>query len=86
MQNVLDYRERVMYTAYMETTHMQTFTVIYRTGGTETFKWNRILTSFEDKQDAIAKKIELEKMGYPSLIHDTHLLDAVGMPETFEAL
>jgi hypothetical protein len=72
----------VKYTLDMEAP-MKTFTVIYRTGGTENFKWNRVLALFENGQDAVAKKGELEKMGYPSLIHDTHLLDAVGMPETF---
>jgi len=64
---------------------MQTYTVIYRTGGTENFKWNRVGERYPDRSSAQKSADGLERMGYPSLVHDTKLLDAIGLPETFNA-
>lgn len=64
---------------------MQTFTVIYRTGGTENFKWNRVGERYPDRASAKESAAGLERMGYPSLVHDTKLLDAIGLPESFDA-
>jgi hypothetical protein len=58
------------------------FAVIYRTGGTANFRWNRVLDLFT-REEAAAKVAELGRMGYPALVHDAKRLDAVGMPETF---
>lgn len=64
---------------------MKTFTVIYRTGGTENFKWNRVGERYTSKTAALDSAAELAKMGYPSLVHDAKLLDSIGLPETFDA-
>ena len=64
---------------------MQTFTVIYRTGGTENFKWNRVGERYPDRASAKESAASLERMGYPSLVHDTKLLDSIGLPESFDA-
>ena len=64
---------------------MKTFTVIYRTGGTENFKWNRVGERYSDRTSAEESADGLERMGYPSLVHDTKLLDSIGLPETFDA-
>ena len=60
-----------------------THTVIYRTGGTDNFQWHRVLDTYADQREAVAKKVELERAGYPAIIHLTKRLDAIGMPETF---
>jgi hypothetical protein len=57
------------------------FAVIYRTGGTENFKWVRVLDVFT-REEAATKKAELERMGYPSLVHDAKKLESIGLPET----
>jgi hypothetical protein len=59
----------------------KSYTVIYKTGGTECYQWHKIYTSFATVESAIEKRKELERMGYESLIHDTMLLNAIGMPE-----
>lgn len=64
---------------------MQTFTVIYRTSGTENFKWNRVGERYPNRASAKESAAGLEPMGYPSLVHDTKLLDAIGLPESFDA-
>jgi hypothetical protein len=64
---------------------MQTFTVIYRTGGTENFKWNRVGERYTNRTSAKESADGLERMGYPALIHDTKLLDAIGLPSTYSA-
>ena len=60
------------------------YAVIYRTGGTENFKWVRVLGSFT-RDAAFAQKDELERMGYKSLVHQAAQLDAIGLPDTFSA-
>lgn len=65
------------------TKRLATFAVIYRTGGTENFRWVRVLDIF-DRDGAQAQKAELERAGYPALIHNARLLDSVGMPDTYD--
>jgi hypothetical protein len=60
---------------------MKTFTVIFKTGGNLNYKWNRIFTRFANRELAQGKAKELNKMGYETLIHDTDMLNTVGMPE-----
>lgn len=66
---------------------MRSFTVYYRTGGTENFKWQRVAerysTTWEGQDAAIAKCEELRKAGYPARYEYTDLLDSIGLPETF---
>ena len=57
------------------------YCLVYRTGGTDNFKWNHSLGM--SKPEAIAKKPELEKMGYPTMIYKWEDLTNIGMPETF---
>jgi hypothetical protein len=59
------------------------YTVIYRTGGTENFKWNRVLERLS-QAEAFEKKTELQAMGYKTIICKTKQLDVIGMPETFD--
>ena len=61
------------------------YTVIYRTGGTENAQWHKIFERYYDKEQANEKKLELEKMGYKSLVHDGKLLELHGMPEGWNA-
>ncbi len=59
------------------------YSVVYRTGGTDHCEWLRVLDIFNyDK--AKLKAQEIEKMGYKSFVHDTHFLDSVGMPVGWE--
>jgi RNA-splicing ligase RtcB len=62
---------------------MKTWTLIYRTGGTENFKWNKTHT-FPSYDEAHKAKIIIEKMGYKTFIHDTGYLENIGLPETYE--
>jgi hypothetical protein len=58
----------------------ETFTTIYRTGGTENCVWKRclaVLTVAEANEQAA----KIERMGYRAIVHRTHILDAIGMPE-----
>ena len=64
---------------------MTTFAVIYRTGGTENFKWNHVGERYPDRESAIKSAEDLSRMGYPALVHDAKLLDSIGLPETFDA-
>jgi hypothetical protein len=60
-----------------------TYTVIYRTGGTERFKWNRMLDTFTTHAAATLEAEDVERMGYRALVYNTAKLDAIGMPETY---
>lgn len=59
------------------------YCLVYRTGGTENFKWNRTLPM--TKVEATEKKWELEKMGYKTLIVDYNQSLSIGLPEGYEA-
>lgn len=40
---------------------------------------------YPDRASAKESAEGLERMGYPALVHDTKLLDSIGLPETFDA-
>jgi hypothetical protein len=61
----------------------KTYTVIYRTGGTDNFKWNKVTDTFTDYNDATIKAATIEKMGYKTIIHDTEKINNIGLPETY---
>jgi hypothetical protein len=61
-----------------------TFTTIYRTGGTENCVWKRCL-AVQSEQVAREQAASIEKMGYRAIVHRTHILDAIGMPEGWAA-
>lgn len=63
---------------------MKTYSIIYRTGGTDNFKWHRVGERYTTPTLAYAKQSELEKMGYPSLVHDTEMIESIGLPDTYQ--
>lgn len=56
--------------------------VVYRTGGTENFRWQRTVR-FSTLDEAKACRDANERMGYPSMIELAHPSEAIGLPETF---
>jgi hypothetical protein len=58
----------------------ETFTTIYRTGGTERCQWKRCLP-LTSEQAACEQAAHIERMGYRAIVHRTHILDAIGMPD-----
>jgi len=67
----------------MKPRKLDTFTVGFRTGGTENFKWRRTLP-YATREEAEKAVKEIEASGYPCLIYHTSELDAIGLPDTFE--
>jgi hypothetical protein len=65
-------------------TNTKQFAVIYRTGGTENYRWHRVLATFT-RDEAATKAEDLARMGYPALVHNAARLDAIGLPDTFTA-
>jgi hypothetical protein len=61
-----------------------TFTTIYRTGGTEKCVWKRCLPVLT-AEAAAEQAAQIERMGYRAIVHRTHMLDAIGMPEGWAA-
>lgn len=68
----------------MKTVHnaCKTWTVIYRTGGTDNFQWHKALPVLS-REEADTQKAVLTRQGYIALIHRTDLLEAIGLPDTF---
>jgi hypothetical protein len=62
----------------------KTWTVYYRTGGTENFQWHRVGDVFASSDAARDKTEELRQMGYPAHYDRKDTIDAIGLPETFE--
>lgn len=56
--------------------------VIYRTGGTANFQWQRSCAMSE--QEAIHARAETERMGYPAMIARYSQSVAIGLPETYD--
>ena len=65
-------------------TNAKQFAVIYRTGGTDNFRWNRVLDTFT-REEAANTASNLARMGYPALVHNADRLNAIGLPDTFSA-
>lgn len=61
----------------------KTWTTIYRTGGTTRCRWHKTTPQVR-REDADAMRADLEKAGYRALVHDTRLLNSVGLPEGWE--
>ena len=59
------------------------YSVIFRTGGTDNFKWNLVGDVFT-RETATVKVAELERIGYRAMAHDAKLLASIGMPESYE--
>jgi len=58
------------------------YCVVYRTGGTENFKWNH--SSAMTKDEVIESLESTRKMGYKCFIQDYSRILAIGLPETFD--
>lgn len=63
---------------------MKTYTVYYRTGGTDNFQWKRC-SAVATKEEAIASMQEIERGGRVAHYTYTHLLDSIGLPDTYDA-
>lgn len=61
---------------------MKSYTVIFRTGGTENFRWNKALP-VATIEEARTQRDAIERGGRPALIHDTARLNLLGLPETY---
>ena len=58
------------------------FCLVYRTGGTDNFKWHR--SSAMSKKVAVEAKKNNERMGYKTLIVGYKHSVSIGLPETYE--
>ena len=58
------------------------FTIYFRTGGIENFRWNRSCAM--TRNEAIARHAELLTAGYAAHYCKTSLLDKIGLPDTFD--
>ena len=60
----------------------KTYTVIYRTGVRENFRWHECAAS--PTHEAARKTADdLERMGYLTRIHPTDAIRSIGLPETY---
>jgi len=59
------------------------FVVVFRTGGTENFKWSRTLP-LSSRESAVTVAESCQRAGYPAHVEDLGISMAVGLPETFE--
>lgn len=62
----------------------KTWTVVYRTGGTENAKWHKTLIA-TSKAEAMEAGKRLGKMGYAWLLMTVHDLNTIGLPEGYDA-
>jgi len=63
---------------------MLTWTVAFRTGGTENCEWEKTV-SFLLKSDALEAKEAIEKGGRKALLFDTKQLNDIGLPVGWDA-
>jgi len=59
------------------------YCLVYRTGGTDNFKWQ--YGACMEKSLAYEKKKEVERMGYKCLVYKYKDVVSIGLPETFES-
>lgn len=62
----------------------QSWTVVYRTGGTLNCVWKRALP-VRTEAEARTLRAQCEVAGYKAIIHDTAVLDVIGVPEGWNA-
>lgn len=55
------------------------YVVVYRTGGRERCKWHRTVPS--PLKEAIARREDVERMGYKAIVEGYERSMAVGLPE-----
>uniref|UniRef100_A0A6H2A202 Uncharacterized protein n=1 Tax=viral metagenome TaxID=1070528 RepID=A0A6H2A202_9ZZZZ len=56
--------------------------IVYRTGGTDNFKWRRSL-NFAGRGAAILRASEMREAGYHAMVFDYYLSMSAGLPDTF---
>lgn len=61
---------------------MGTYSVIFRTGGTDNFQWHRSLSMSRD--EARTRTPELRRAGHAAHWERTGLSMGIGLPDTFE--
>lgn len=64
---------------------MKTWCIVYRTGGTDNFKWNRSL-AYTSRMDAQIRLEAVKRSGHPAYIVDYQQSCRIGLPETFDGL
>jgi hypothetical protein len=62
-----------------------TYTVYYRQGGTDNFRWVRVAEQYRTVDMARAAKDVLTRMGYRAHFDRTDFIDSIGLPGTFSA-
>ena len=62
---------------------MESYTVIYRTGGTEVWEW-RACRPVATLAEAISEKASIQRMGYAATFRRTSAVGANGIPTTYE--
>ena len=59
-----------------------TFCVVYRTGGTENFRWHRTIP--DTKEETQERLVGIRAMGYRAYTEIHRHSVAIGLPETYE--
>lgn len=57
-----------------------TYSIVYRSGGTDLCSWRRVMTEHVDVASANAQAAAIERMGYKALVMPYATLRAIGMP------
>lgn len=60
------------------------YCVVFRTGGTENFRWQRTL-ALHLRETAEQTAEACRRAGHPAYVEDWHLSLSIGLPDTFEA-
>jgi hypothetical protein len=58
------------------------YTVYYRTGGCDNFKWQKAFP-VATQTEAIKQREEILRKGYMAHYAKTELLDSIGLPDTY---
>ena len=61
------------------------FVVLFRTGGTENFRWKRTLANHCTNQSAEAEANRIRRMGYKVLVCTLEEYNEIGIPHTYNA-
>jgi len=62
----------------------KTYSVWFRTGGTENFKWQLVGERYANVDLARESAESLRKMGYPAHFARTSEIEAIGLSDSFE--
>lgn len=61
-----------------------TYSVVYRTGGTQRCQWQKLFNTCQTIEQANANVERLERMGYKALRFETRVIDTIGLPIGWE--